>query len=69
MTGGKRVADLSARLFGMVSAALGGVLVLVGGILINGMIDMRSMIFEMHGALPHIESRISRLERIHEQKR
>jgi len=53
----------------MVSAALGGLVVLVGGIMINSMVDMRSMIFEMHGALPHFESRISRLERLHEQKR
>ena len=69
MMGGKRVADLSARLFGMVSAALGGLILLIGTIMINSTIDMRSMIFEMHGALPHFESRISRLERLHEQKR
>lgn len=53
----------------MVSAALGGLILLIGTIMINSTIDMRSMIFEMHGALPHFESRISRLERLHEQKR
>lgn len=67
--GGKRVADLSVKLLGIIATAFGSIILLMLGVLINGMVDMRSMVYEMYGALPHFEKRISRLERLYEQKR
>ena len=58
-----RADPLTAKLFGIVASALGALVMLIGGILINRMVEISQDVAEIKAAVPHIQERVARMER------
>ena len=54
---------MTAKLFGIVASALGALVMLIGGILINRMVEISQDVATIKAAVPHIQERMVRMER------
>ena len=58
-----RADPLTARLFGYVASALGGLIMLFSGVMLHRMVEMSADVHAIKTALPHIQQRIERMEK------
>ena len=58
-----RADPLTTKLFVIATSALGSLVLLIGGVLINRMVEVSQDVSEIKASIPHIQERMARMER------